>query len=104
MRPLQSIKTLFRTPFKTLITFLLLAVVMFAFFSRIAEYSVTSREMKNVAEKYRGIGSIENAQNFETYTVYEAYLYADPRMSQNYISSFQYQPLSKAEINSMLEA
>ena len=59
MRPSLSFKTLLRTPLKTLLTFLLLAAASFALFSRVAEYSMISREMDRAAEHYYGVAVID---------------------------------------------
>ena len=106
MRPSLSIKTVFRTPFKTLLTFFLLAAVTFALFSRVGEYSITSREIKNAAKEYHGIGSAEISTALESYPGSPFYLNADPRMSQDYsenerehyLNNFRYQPLSLKQI------
>jgi ABC-type antimicrobial peptide transport system permease subunit len=60
MRPSLSLKTLLRTPLKTIMTFLLIALASFALFSRIADYSVTAREMKKVEDSYHGVIAIDN--------------------------------------------
>jgi hypothetical protein len=60
MRPSLSLKTLLRTPFKTIMTFLLLALTSFALFSRIADFSVTAREMKKVEDSYNSVIAIDN--------------------------------------------
>ena len=56
-----SIKVLFRSPARTILTFVLLGVVMFALFSQSAEYAVTAREFDKAAKEYCGIGAIEAA-------------------------------------------
>jgi ABC-type antimicrobial peptide transport system permease subunit len=60
MRPSLSLKTLLRTPFKTIMTFLLIALASFSLFARIADYSVTAREMKKVESTYHGVIAIDN--------------------------------------------
>lgn len=103
MKRLQSIKTLFHTPVKTFLTFLLLAIVMFSLFSRTGEYSITSRETKNVAKEYQGVGSVEIAPVSDTFPSFPTYMYADPRLSQDYIEYLRYKPLSWEQIQSILE-
>jgi hypothetical protein len=61
MRPSLSLKTLFWAPIKTLLTFILLGVVTFAFFSQTAEYAVTAREFAAAAGEYAGVGTAEVA-------------------------------------------
>ena len=47
MKKLLSIKTLFRSKIKTLVTFLLVTAVTFALFSQVAEYINTKLEFEN---------------------------------------------------------
>ncbi len=110
MRPYLSVKSLLRTPFKTFLTLILLTAVTFALFSRISEYTITNREINNAAKEYCGVGSAEIAPASESYTGFPFYIYADPRMSQDfseekreyYLDSFRYRPLSHAQIDSIL--
>ena len=60
MRPGLSLKTLLRAPFKTLMTFLLIAAASFAVFSRVAETAVTQREMGRATSYYRGVAALDN--------------------------------------------
>jgi len=60
MKASLPFKTLFRSPVKTALTFVLLAAVSFAFFTCMAEYAVTSREFKNAALQYRGVDAAED--------------------------------------------
>jgi len=60
MRPLLSLKTLLRTPFKTAMTFLLIAASSFALFSRVSDYAVTAREMIGVKNSYHGTAALDN--------------------------------------------
>ena len=60
MRPALSLKTLFRAPFKTVITFLLIAAASFAVFYRVADYTVTRREMTRAIGYYRGVVALDN--------------------------------------------
>lgn len=59
MRPLLSIKMLFRSPIRTLVTFLLLAAISFALFSRVLDYAATAKEFEQAVQNYRGVGVIE---------------------------------------------
>ena len=102
MRPLQLIKTLFRTPFKTFLTFLLLSAVTFVLFSRVSEYSVTSKEIESLPKEYRGIGSAEIAPASETSLYPYVYMYKDSRLSGR-DSNYLYQPLSQEQISSLSE-
>ena len=59
MRLSLSLKTLHRSPVRTLLTFVLLGVVTFAFFSQVAEYAIITREFNNAAEQYIGVAAVE---------------------------------------------
>jgi len=59
MRPILSLKTLFRAPFKTLITFFIITAASFALFSRVTDYAVTQREMARATSYYRGVFAID---------------------------------------------
>ncbi len=107
MRPLLSLKTLYRSPVRTILTFILLGVVTFAFFSQTAEYAVTAREFNAVAEQYVGVGSAEVAPASDTYAGLPGYIKADPRVAQGYseekrekyLNELRYQPLTQEQIN-----
>lgn len=60
MRPTISLKTLLRAPFKTFMTFLLIATATFALFYRVTDYAVTQREMKRITSYYRGVAALDN--------------------------------------------
>lgn len=60
MRPFLSLKTLLRAPFKTLMTFLLVATATFALFYRVTDFAVTQREMKRITSYYRGVAALDN--------------------------------------------
>lgn len=59
MRTILSIKMLFRSPIKTIVTLLLLTAISFMLLSRVYEYAVTAREYKSIENTYQGIGTIE---------------------------------------------
>lgn len=52
-------RMLFRTPAKSLVTFVLIAAVTFGFSSQVFEYAVVSREMAKLADYFRITGTIE---------------------------------------------
>jgi hypothetical protein len=60
MRPTLSLKTLLRSPAKSVLTFLLIAAASFALFSRTVDYAVTERETERAASYYRGITALDN--------------------------------------------
>lgn len=59
MRIILSIKMLFRSPIKTIVTLLLLTAISFMLLSRVYEYAITAREFKSIENTYQGIGTIE---------------------------------------------
>lgn len=60
MRKAIALKTLLRSPLKTLLTFLLIAAASFALFSRVTDYAVTTRETKNAKSLYHAVASLDN--------------------------------------------
>ncbi len=102
MRSLQLIKTLFRTPFKTFLTFLLLFAVTFVLLSRVGEYSITRKEVISSAKEYRGVGSAEVAPAPETYPDLP-YTINEDVSKEGDSSDCLYQPLSQIQISSLLE-
>lgn len=109
MKPLISIKTLYRSPIRTLLTFILLAVVTIAFFSQTAEYAITSREFNNAIQAYYGIGTAEIAPPVDTIPSLPYYINADLRVAQSYskeekeyyLNTIRYQPLAQEQINAI---
>lgn len=60
MRKTIALKTLLRSPVKTILTFLLIASASFALFSRVTDYAVTTRETKNAESLYHAVASLDN--------------------------------------------
>ena len=126
MKPSLSLKTLFRSPVRTILTFILLAVVSFAFFMRVSEYAVIRREFDAAAQQYRGVGAVEveppnitpEFENFpigndiltaHTGPASPHYIETDLRISQDYPADEQeffqetvrYKPLTAAQVASV---
>ena len=59
MKPKYSLKTLYRSPVRMILTFILLVAVTFTLFSQILEHAVTVREIDKAAERYDGVGAVE---------------------------------------------
>ena len=59
MRPSLSIKTLFRSPLKTLLTFVLLAAASFMLVYTASDFALTNREYTNSVGTYRGLFTVE---------------------------------------------
>ncbi len=60
MRKSVAMKTLLRSPLKTLLTFLLIAAASFALFSRVTDYAVTTRETENAESLYHAVAALDN--------------------------------------------
>ena len=83
MKPTLSLKTLYRSPVRTILTFILLAAVTFALFSQVMEYAIAKRELEKAVALYDGIATAEvsplstEAARADT----PAYMFTDPRVS-----------------------
>ena len=84
MRPSLSLATLFRSPARTILTFVLLGAVSFALFMQVGEYAITRRELNNAALLYRGVGVAETTTPAEADMLSPFYIESDPRISENY--------------------
>ncbi len=60
MRKSIALKSLLRSPIKTLLTFLLITAASFALFSRITDCAVTMREMAAARSVYHGVAALDN--------------------------------------------
>ncbi len=66
MRKSMSLRMLFRSPLKTLLTFLLVVSATFVLFSRVTDYAVTTRETENARDFFHGVGALDNTvEGFE---------------------------------------
>ncbi len=61
MRKSTALKTIFRSPVKTMLTFLLIAAASFALFSRVTDYAVTTRESAKAESFYYGVAALDNS-------------------------------------------
>lgn len=61
MRKSLALKTLLRSPAKTIITFLLIAAASFALFSRITDYAIINRESAKAESFYYGVAALNNS-------------------------------------------
>lgn len=62
MRKTTTLKTLLRSPAKTVLTFLLVAAASFTLFSRVTDYAVTTREAAKAESFYNGVAALDNTQ------------------------------------------
>lgn len=60
MRKLLAFKQLLRAPLKAVLTFLLIMAASFALFSRVMDYTVTTREIRNAKGFYHGVAALDN--------------------------------------------
>lgn len=60
MKKSMALKTLLRSPLKTLLTFLLIVSATFALFSRVTAYIITVQETKNAESLYHAVASLDN--------------------------------------------
>ncbi|MBQ8830222.1 MAG: ABC transporter permease [Oscillospiraceae bacterium] len=88
MRPKLALKTLLRSPVRTILTFILLFAVTFAMFSQVMEYAIANREMKKAVEQYDGALSIQSARAPNSDASNPQYMYADSRVSVDELPQF----------------
>ncbi len=69
MRKKLAFQTVFRTPLKALLTFLLLAAASFTLFLRVADYAFASREAAKVKGSYTGQGIGKGEKNMASLTL-----------------------------------
>lgn len=60
MKKFWALRTIFRSPLKTIVTFFLIAAASFTLFSRLTEYVVTGRETANAKSFYHGVGALDH--------------------------------------------
>ena len=59
MKTKLALKTLYRSPVRIILTFILLVAVTFTLFSQVLEYAVTVREIDKAVKQYEGVGTAE---------------------------------------------
>lgn len=72
MRKSMALKTMIRSPLKTLLTFLLIAAASFSLFSRVTDYAVTMRETKRAESFYHGVAALDNTLPETVYRIDES--------------------------------
>ncbi len=60
MRKLMILKTLLRSLWRTILTFLLIMAASFTLFSQVTNYAVTTREITHAKSFYRGVAALDN--------------------------------------------
>ena len=118
MKSTISLKSLFRSPARTALTFVLLAAVSFAFFSQAASYAITNREFNNAARQYQGVGAAEAEPVFASSSpelsfflspVQPHYIDTDPRLLDTYSEEEKanqqimerYKPLTREQVEAI---
>lgn len=61
MRKTLALKTLLRSPLKSILTLFLIAAASFALFSRVIGYTVTTRETTRAESFYSGVAALDNS-------------------------------------------
>lgn len=73
MRKSLALKILWRTPVKTMLTFLLIAAASFTLFFRVTDYAVITRESAKAESFYYGVAALDNS------TPPMGYYYPEPK-------------------------
>ena len=95
MKPKYSLKTLYRSPVRTVLTFVLLVAVTFALFSQVLEYSVAKREMGKMVELYDGVLNVSQNTFKDGEREKPGYIYGDSRVPQGILPDWIYKEYSK---------
>ena len=114
MRAKLSLKTLYRSPVRMVLTFILLVAVTFTLFSQVLEHAVTVREINKSAEQYDGVGAVEVSPARPTsfgfhYAAGSDYAFLDDRIedpfSWTYLATHvqQYEHLTQEQIDAVTE-
>lgn len=124
MRVSLNVKTLFRTPLKTFLTFLLLGATSYLLFFGVAEYAAVSSAMEQAVGFYHGVGAVEvdppfrqipedfwpdhipkNVRTPVSVSGLDFYLYADERVAYNpygdTLTQYSYTGLSQSSVDAI---
>ncbi len=74
---MKHIRSLYRSPLKTVLTLLLLAAAAFLFLYNLSEYSVSDREYREARDKYEGVLTVEERAVPENTTLFDFFLLTD---------------------------
>ena len=103
MKPKYSLKTLYRSPVRTALTFILLAAVTFALCSQVLEYSVAKREMGKMVALYDGVLNVSQDTYKDGDRSAPEYIYADERVEQSVLPDEIYNEYKKLGYTPMTE-
>ncbi len=93
MKLSTHMKTLYRSPLRSLLTLLLLAAAAFLFLYNLSEYSVADREYREARDQYEGVLTVEEAAVPEMGGGFDLFLFSDEtgrnssyglRLNENY--------------------
>ena len=99
MRLSLAIKTLFRSPLRTLLTFVLLAAAAFMLVYSASDFALTQREYKRAVATYRGFVSIEKGAAKDSAWPWRPYfLLSDPSNPANYDNFYEYETYHQTSI------
>ena len=102
MRPTASLLTLLRSPVKTCVTFILLGVVSFAFFTQVISFTIIKRELNKAAQLYCGVGAAGTTNHFNVTDISTPfYIEQDPRITENNNNTY-FQTLSATQVDAII--
>ncbi|MBR5701769.1 MAG: ABC transporter permease [Oscillospiraceae bacterium] len=74
---MKHIRSLYRSPLKTVLTLLLLAAAAFLFLYNLSEYSVSDREYREARDKYEGVLTVEAGSVPDNSSIRDYFLLTD---------------------------
>ena len=77
MKIKAHVQSLYRSPLKTMLTFLLLFAAAFLFLYNLGEYSVSDREYREARDKYQGVLTVEEQAVPDNSSVFDFFLISD---------------------------
>ena len=77
MIPNFLLKSLYRSPLKTILTLLLLTAAAFLFLYNLSEYAVSDREYREAKDKYEGVLTVEEQAVPDPHTVLDFFVLTD---------------------------
>ena len=99
MRLSLAIKTLFRSPLRTLLTFILLAAASYMFIYSLIDYALNIREYDKAVHSYRGVFSVESSTVFNPNNpIRPFFLLSDESNKANYDGYFKYEDYHQLSI------
>ena len=74
------VRSLYRSPLKTLLTLLLLAAAAFLFLYNLSEYSISGREYREARDRYEGVLTLDSEElpMEKMNPIFDYFLHTDP--------------------------